>query len=425
MGKFIEKITNSIRYQELTSMCFKLFIVLSLFFPLYQSNMMRHYYFVGFLWPYAFLVLGMIMLLLKLFRIPMQNKKTGIWFCSLSILFIGLSFFVANQYHKGWMWEEIHLLVAFLFVTMIIVWPNWNETIQFDFVGFLMKCILISMIAAIIFYLMGYSSVRFYNRTIELKTLDEMLSEYAEKRMSWIWYHKSQFALLQIGFIAFFHRFRSRFQSIAYYIMAQAVFVICLYLSHSWTAIGGLCLLVAGLCLDQFIVLWKKNNKKFRTAAAIAIPLLFVAGLLILKKAIDKLSAERDLSTLGSRIPIWRGAVKYIMEHPNGVGLRFGKKILQMSNGAMTKNCHNVFLNAFYRFSIPVGILFTIIILSFFVLAILRSKSWFSVGFITGTLLLFTIDYCFLTYGVALFMILVYYALFYDEKDSAKTCSIK
>lgn len=81
------------------------------------------------------------------------------------------------------------------------------------------------------------------------------------------------------------------------------------------------------------------------------------AAVVGIKYVLKWLSGERNLSTMGSRMPIWRAAVEKIKANPQGIGNRF---VLNRDDwfhfdNFNTNNCHNIFLNEMLRYSIPVG----------------------------------------------------------------------
>lgn len=405
----MKKLTENKWYVEIYSWVIRIFIVLTFFFPMYYSSLRKHMYFIGFLWPYAALLPGMALLFLRHFRDKWSNKGFVIFQMALLAIYAALSVYVNHAYHH-WMWEEIHNCVAFSFMILLLMYPQWKDDLEFDIIRFLLHCITLSMFCAIIYYLLGYAGLQLYNGQIVMTRVEDMIVKYKETRMSWIYYHKSQFALMQLVFIGFAHRYRRRFRTRLHYGISQAVFFICLLLAHSWTALAGLALLLAGIVLDQAVCLVKEKKVRFRwwylLAAGVLLAMGIAGGFWILRK----MGSERNLLTLGARIPIWKAGIRLILERPEGVGREFGKNLLDCGL-LVTNNCHNVFLNAMMRYSIPVGLVFTVIMLSFFGYLLLRRPSFFGAGYLLAVLLVLCIDYSLLSYGVASFLLLVYYAM--------------
>lgn len=402
----MEKMTGSKWYTELTSWMFRIFIVLTFFFPMYYSDFKKHMYYIGFLWPYAFLLLGMGMVVLRHVKERWQHKNAALVFLVLLMIYAGMSLYVNKVYHH-WMWEEIHNCVAFAFMLMLLIYPKWVEELDFSLVKFLLGCITLSMVCAIVFYCMGYAGVQLHNNQIELKLVEEAVLKYREKRLSWIYYHKSQFALMQLVFMGFAHRFRTEFKDRMHYAFSQLVFLICLVLSHSWTALAAALLLVGGICLDVVINYVKQKKIAFQWKYVWMIAAVIIFVLLIAVAMLWKISRERNILTLGSRIPIWSASLKVIVQNPMGVGTQFGKNLID-ATVFTTNNCHNVFLNAIFRFSIPVGCVFIMLFLGYLVYMLFRQRTWFGAGYLLSLLMVLCIDYSLLSYGVAQFILLYY-----------------
>lgn len=408
----LDKITNHRVYIEIMSFLAKVFVVLTFFFPAYYSDFKKDMYFIGFLWPYGILILLMGMLFLKNCRRKWKNQRFAIPLLLLLIGYVLLSLYV-NEVHHKWMWEEIHNTVAFAFVGMLIVYPDMLDDLEFDFVKFTMHCIVLSVFCGIVISLMGYERLEICNHEIQVIALSE---RYNESRMSWIYYHKSQFGMMMIVFAGFLYRYRNKFRSLVHFAAAEVIVAVALYLSHSWASLLMAFLIPAGIFMD---VLCEKKVWKNRKFWYVTIPVL-LAGAAAFWKLFEKMAAERNLLTLGYRIPIWNSSVEYIMEHPWGVGKQFGTNLIAIDETNILNNCHNVFLNAMYRFSIPVGALFILMFFLVLVYAFTRKKSFFAAGYLLAIIAVMTIDYALLSNGVASFFLLVIWTLQSAKKEDSE-----
>ena len=411
----MKRMTENKWYVEIYSWMMRIFIVLTFFFPMYHSDFKKHMYYIGFLWPYVFLLLGMGMLFLRHCRQRWENKGFALFLIVLLTAYIAVSLYMNRLYHH-WMWEEIHNTVAFAFLILLLIYPKWMQDLDFDVIRFLLQCVTLSMFCAIVYYAIGYAGLLLHNGMIEMTTVAEMVSKYGETRMSWIYYHKSQFALMQLVFLGFAHTYRAHFKTRVHYGITQLIFVICLVLSHSWTALAAAFLIPGGIFLDKLLGAIRQKRLHFRRwhfviAGVGALGVIGCAALFLVK-----MSQERNLLTLGSRIPIWQAGIRLILENPQGVGKEFGKNLIDCGL-FLTNNCHNVFLNAMMRYSIPVGLLFTVIMLSFLIRMLLRQKTFFGVGYIAALLMVLCIDYSLLSYGVASFLLLVSLTMNPQETD--------
>lgn len=404
--KIITAVTENKWYVEIYSWMMRIFIVLTFFFPMYHSDFKKHVYYMEFLWPYLFLLLSMGMLILRHCRDKWKHRSFARLQLILLIVYVAVSVYAGKAY-QNWMWESIHNTVAFSFMILFIIYPGWTEDLDFDLIRFLLQCVTLSMFCAIVYYCLGYAGLQLHNGIIDMTRVEDMVVKYGEKRMSWIYYHKSQFAIMQLVFLGFSHRYRYKFKTLFHYGFAQMIFLICLILSHSWTALAAAVLIVGGILLDQLISITKQKKIQFRWrylgVAALALAAVGTGGFLVL----SKMSQERNLLTLGSRIPIWRAGIRFILENPQGVGKKFGKNIIDCGL-FLTNNCHNVFLNAMMRYSVPVGMVFSAILLAFFIYLLWRRKTFFGAGYIAALFMMLCIDYALLSYGVASFLLLVY-----------------
>ena len=118
---------------------------------------------------------------------------------------------------------------------------------------------------------------------------------------------------------------------------------------------------------------------------------------------------------------IWSGAVKEILRHPEGWGYLFGETLFEVTPVWQANNAHNVFLNALLRFSIPVGICFTLLILMVMVYSVQKSRTWIAVGMWLGFLILLNMDYSLLNYEMGMFLFAVYLVCIYSRRGRRET----
>ena len=82
--------------------------------------------------------------------------------------------------------------------------------------------------------------------------------------------------------------------------------------------------------------------------------------------------------------------------------------------GWMTNNAHNVFLNAVLRFSIPVGICFTVLLAAVMIYTLMKARSFLAVGMWAGVFLLMNMDYTLQNNEIAMMLLLVYVVCVYQ-----------
>ena len=203
-----------------------------------------------------------------------------------------------------------------------------------------------------------------------------------------------------VAFVALFVAYRKKFKNRLTFLLSLAVLLFCLYLTHSWTGIAGVFLIILGGVLDQI------NRKNFRlklwhlAAGGGFIAVACVAGYELLK--------ERDILTLGGRTDIWQAVWQTILKYPQGWGMRFGTSMIQVYEWFMVNNAHNVFLNQMLRFSIPVGVCFTLLFLGIVIYTLVKGKSFLLAGAWLALLILLDMDYSMMSLQMGLLFLIIY-----------------
>ena len=152
--------------------------------------------------------------------------------------------------------------------------------------------------------------------------------------------------------------------------------------------------------MDQ--VNWKEFRPKKWHFAAGTVFLVAVAAV-----AWEVLS-ERNIMTLGDRVPIWKAVWQIILEYPQGWGMRFGTSMIQTETGLMVNNAHNIFFNQMLRFSIPVGICFTLLFLGIVIYTLAKGRSFLMAGTWLALLILLDMDYSMMSLQMAMVFLIIY-----------------
>lgn len=390
---------NWLKEHEIDSWILRAAFVFMLLFPAFYSphtDVYQSAYYAGFSWAYFLLVLYMLLQLVwnrgKLARI---HAAAAVYFGVL-LLYNVLSLYFNHKY-LHWYWEQINNTVAFLFMAALLGFQIRLDEGKHDNIRFLMRCIVISNVGSIVYYLLGYTNLLICNNQF---IFFELPSNFYETRHYWIYSHKSEYALMLVAFMALFTAYRKKFKNMLTFLLSMAVLLFCLYLTHSWTGIAGVFLIILGGVLDQ--VNWKEfRPKKWHFAAA---AVFLAAGGAVAWEVLS----ERNIMTLGDRVPIWKAVWQVILDHPEGWGMRFGTSMIQTETGLLVNNAHNVFLNQMLRFSIPVGICFILLFLGLVVYTLVKSRSFLMAGTWLALLLLLDMDYSMMSLQMALLFLIVY-----------------
>lgn len=374
-----------------------LFIVLSLFFPAFYSVFDVSYmsiYYAGFSWPY--LMAGIYLALLFASRENRGKMGLFLWsYLALVFLYNLLSLYF-NMKYLHWYWEQVNNTLAFLLFGAMVCYGPGKQKWEERQLRFLICCIMGSVLCGILFDFTGETGIYFINNRLQFAPFDNY-----ESRNYWIYSHKSDYALLLLLFMAMFLRwkdaFTGRWRLVPW--LGIGMIIAAMVQTHSWTGIVGMLLVLAGALLDR--VDWKRFKRSY------------LWGLLAIGSAsiavLGKISEERDIFSLGSRLPIWKGALEVIKKYPEGWGMRFGDSLFYAGDtGWMVNNAHNVFLNAVLRFSIPVGICFTVLLVTVMIYTIIKARSLLVAGMWAGVFLLMNMDYALQNNEIAMMLFLVY-----------------
>ena len=157
-------------------------------------------------------------------------------------------------------------------------------------------------------------------------------------------------------------------------------------ISHTYTALFAAVLIYAGLALDYIRPKLRTINKKYF--------LLVIPPVLLLAFVVWRMSRERNIWSLGSRTYIWSEGIRQILKNPLGIGTEFGSAKFSVPGiSFQVYNCHNVFLNEMWRFSLPVGLLFTLIFISILIYSLKKKFSFLNIGIWIAFLISLGMDY--------------------------------
>ena len=407
---------NWLKEHEMDSWILRAAFVLMLLFPAFYSphtDVYQSAYYAGFSWAYFLLVLYMLLQIawnrssLKL----SAWKWTGLVYFGLLFLYNALSLYF-NHTYLHWYWEQVNNTVAFLFLAVLAGFQVRLDGGKHDNIRFLLRCIVISNVCSIIYYFLGYTNLLICNNRF---IFFELPSNFYETRHYWIYSHKSEYALMLTAFTALFVAYRKKFKSLLTFLLSMAVVLFCLWLTHSWTGIAGVFLIIAGGALDQ--IDWKSFRPRAWHFAAGA-GFLAVAG-----AAAYELLKERDVLSLGGRTHIWKAVWQVIVEHPEGWGMRFGTSMIATETGLLVNNAHNVFLNQMLRFSIPVGICFTLLFLGIVIYTLAKGRSFLLAGTWIALLVLLDMDYSMMSVQMALVFLIIYLLMQKGKEKRLKRAS--
>ncbi len=384
---------------------FKLFLVFSLFFPAFWSSFREDYkmeYYAVFTAAYACILLWM---LVSIRRGGFRKNRFCLGLAIGLLLYNVLSLWF-NIRSLHWFGEEINNTIAFIFFLFLCIQEEPLGEKPEELIRFFLGAAVLSNALSILYYFAGYTSFLVCNNHIYLIKLPE---DYYEFRHYWLYSHKSDYALILNLFLAAVLRFRPLFRKIWTFVASILILLAALFLSHSWTGFGAAFLVFLGAILDQMDFSKLRFQRRYIPICGAGLLILAAGGKLLLK--------ERDIFSMGARGEIWTAAIRTIRSCPGGWGLSFGEQLFEVHPGWSTNNCHNIFLNAMLRFSVPVGVCFLLLMLAILTYAWKKSGSFLGKGLILGTFALMNMDYSLLNYELGMFLFVIWLVCIYKRKE--------
>ena len=386
----------------------ELLIFFALFLPIYYSNVNSIYY-PNFILVNFFGILFLVSLCTyrsKHFRF----KRTNVFelFFFVGIVMYNISSVYMNYRYLWWYEDQINTTISLLFFLGLLISSQWCERVSDKVINFLIYTIVISNVLGIICYLAGYYGISVENAQIQFIPIDPT---YYESRFNWIYGHKNNYGFMLILFIALFVVYRKRFRNKWTYCGSLGVLFVGLIISHSYTSLFSSFIIFGGQFMDYVVSNKKIFKKKYLLAIipAVGVGAIFIA----------KMARERNILSLGSRIPIWKESIKLILESPHGIGTAYDTFAFPVPGlNFEVYNCHNLFLTFMWRFSILVGLCYIYIYIVLIIGSLKRNFSFLSFGIWGALIVPMCMDSTILTTQLTIFLFVLYCIFFRKKEDS-------
>ncbi len=386
-------------------------MVVTLLFPYYYSI---HYniYCQDFILAIFFAVLFMITVFTS-WKLDLHRNIFPVCIIgALLIVYNGFATYMNYNYHH-WYGEQINTTLSFLFFIVLLLVKDSEDLIDEVVIKATIHTIVITNILALMYRSLDkYGYLLLFNTEIR----QGLFEANREKQFSWLYAHKSQYALLLVLCVAFFVVYRKYFRNIVTYCLSQGLLLVALFFSTNYVCMAAALVIFAA----QFADFWWKAKWKVKVGslAAFAVPFIWVV-----QNLYERIAEDRNILTLGSRTVIWTGFWQHILDNPNGVGTLLGSTLFDIGSDFMTNNCHNVFLNHMFRFSIPVGTIYSILFLVIIFFCIKRKPSFLTLGIWVAILMPMNMDFALFTSELP-FMLFVIYCIFF-RKSKAEEAVLK
>ncbi len=393
-------------------------VAVSLFIP-YIYSMTNNPFYQDFILANAFTILTMISILTSW---KLEFKKNGILLAGLGILLLAYNILATYMNHKylHYYGEQINTTICFVFFIMLLMVKDSHALFDTSFIRSVIHMMVSCNVLAIGYRLItAQNSIWFLNNYVRLNKYEEEL--YASQ-YSWVYIHKSQYAVILILCIAFCVVYRKLFRNIFTYLLSLAVLLFALYLSDVYTSMASVTLIFIGLFLDYLFK--AKCWKKLLAAICISLP-----GVIVVYKLYEIIGSKRDILSLGGRTTIWKGSLETIINNPNGmIDFEIGGDmyvVFTHTDGWVINsyNCHNIFLNHMFRFSIPVGGIFLALIILIFLITLKRTPSFLTLGIWGALFIPWCMDYSMTCAETAFFLFTIYCMFFINSKRNSMKSS--
>lgn len=387
-------------------------VAVSLFIPYFYSKSFNYYY-QDYILANFFAILAMVFILTSW---KLDLRKNGILLAGMGILLIAYNVcatYMNYNYHH-WYGEQINTTISFLFFMVLLMVKDSHALIDRNTIRSIIHMMVTTNVLAIGYRLLtGNNGILIMNHDIGLFKHAEMMAD----QYSWLYYHKSQYALILVLCIAFCVVYREMFRNMLTYILSLGVFVWALYLSDSYTSMAAAALIFVGQFLDYL----RKAEwwKKLVAGVAMGVP-----GIIGCLKLYEMIGTNRNLFTMNGRTFIWQSSWENIINNPNGImdftmGIdKFNTQMPPYTWYFDTYNCHNVFLNQMFRFSIPVGGIFTLLFLMILLFALKRNFSFGTLFIVSAIIIPFCMDYSLTNVEFILYSTLIFIMFFRNNKSA-------
>lgn len=382
-------------------------IAVTLFFPYFTAPNGNHFY-QEFILANFFAILAMVFICTSW---KLDFKRNGIFVAGLGILLLAYNVFATymNVKYHHWYGEQINTTISFLFFIVLLLVKDSHALIDTATIKATIHMIVASNVLAIVFRLVtGYNRLLFMSDSVYLISY----SEDIQKQYAWIYGHKSEYGLMLVLCVAFFVVYRKLFRNIFTYVLSLGVLFLALYISDSFTAMGAALLIFVGQFLDYLC----KTNLRNKVVALItaSIPLFWIGTELL--KSINE---NRNILTLGNRTYIWKTFINHIIHNPNGFIGTFGAQMFSYIDWrdyeVRVNNCHNVFLNHMFRFSIPVGVFFVILFVFIVILSTKKNASFKTIFIWISLFIPMTMDAALVAIELSILMVIIFIMFFLES----------
>ena len=382
-------------------------MVFGLFLPAYYSGYQNEYYHDIFLTN--IIAILFIVTIFSKWTLDLKHNLDCIIGIGAGIVLYN----IANQYnfkqYEGYyFWKNYvpNVTIAFLFFLTLLLIKDYQKIITDKFIRFAIGTIVLNNLLAIVFRLQGYSRIRIMNLTHEKYPVNPTFDHY-----SWLYFDYSEYAFILLLCMAFLIVYKPLFKNIWLYSLSQVILLVALYLTKSSTF-----LLAAGILFGCELIHYLLNRFHIaRKYILYSLPVALLLGCVVL------LVLFTQVDSFHMKYLIWKGNWKVILDNPPGLSSAFGALLYDIENVPLQQNqAHNVFLNHMLRYSLPVGLVYTLLFAVIVVCSFIRHPNYRTLGIWGALLLTLNMEYSLQELHLPFVLFMLYCIFFRTDKRKSE-----
>jgi len=355
------KVVNDlkIKLRHLKNMNYLQFIILvifSFFLPAYMCDTNRH--------NLIFTMAEMPLAVLLLLNLRKKRETRNRIFLITLLLYFAIFLYYDIVYLECY-WALFYKVASFLllwdFAACESIFSENKSSFYAELTDTILSLFCFTVILSLIVNIIGVDAIFFDLNELHVRSAKSGI--FLDKRLTWVFTHKSTYGLLLVLALTLLMK-REGFPFRKLWI---CVFFVAAIRINSMVSIVCIC----GILFAYYV-----ETKTISRATLIKLFFAFFVGLFLTGIVYYIVALERNISSLGDRKYIWAIYSDSLQKYPHGMGKSFFTDSFWMAaGGRYINNFHSVFLNEMIHYSIPVGLLFIILILYYPVKYIRTSSS--------------------------------------------------
>lgn len=281
-----------------------------------------------------------------------RDKLYKLLLLAYFIVFMNYNIFYLQCY-----WALFFKVLSFLLMSFVDAWDRECKKEQnfiWEFTDSIIFIFTIAVILSIFARVVGIDAIYCDLHSFHMRARDSGI--FLDERLTWVFMHKSSYGLLLVAALSLLMK-RKRYPYRKYIII---LYIIATLMINSMVTLVSIIIILFVNFLEA---------KQFSQKAILRFFFLMCIGVISGIVTYYIVILNRNLSNLGDRAYIWAIYASSLKKYPHGMGKTFFTKTFFMpisgGTGRNINNFHNVLLNEMIHYSIPVGLLYGILITYF------------------------------------------------------------